>query len=195
MMKLFDISQVTQSKKRVVAMAGSGFFKKVRKVGSMLAATVLFAFAAHAQTTDVVTTVKDADGWKLQVNGEDYFVKGMVWGYSPRNQNYTYNLWGESDDFIRKVLDYEFGLMKAAGINTIRSFAMIPPEWVTYIYREHGVMTVVNPLMGRYGYSVDGKWIPFTDYSDPRTREVLKRDMQEYVRQYKDVPGVLMFAF
>src|SRR5210317_2633948 len=183
MMKLFDISQVTQSKKRVVAMAGSGFFKKVRKVGSMLAATVLFAFAAHAQTTDVVTTVKDADGWKLQVNGEDYFVKGMVWGYSPRNQNYSYNLWGESDDFISKVLDYEFTLMKAAGINTIRSFSFVPPKWVTYVYREYGIMTAINPLMGRYGYTIGGKWVPFTDYSDPLTRATLKADMLELVNE------------
>ncbi len=149
---------------------------------------------AHAQA-DRVTTVKDEKGWRLQVNGEDFFVKGVVWGYSPRGQNYTYNLWGESDDFIRKVLDYEFGLMKAAGINAIRTFSTIPPKWVTYIYREHGIMTVINPLMGRYGYTVGGKWVPFTDYSDPLTRETLKRDMLEIVRTYKDVPGVLMFAF
>ena len=195
-MQIFDVSQETQLKKRVVAMAKSSFFNRVARIGSLL--TVMLVLCApgvsYAQA-DTVETYKDANGWKLLVNGQDYYIKGVVWSYSPRGQNYTYNLWGESDDFIRKVLDYEMELMTAAGINTIRSFGMIPPEWVTYIYREHGVMTVVNPLMGRYGYSVDGKWIPFTDYSDPRTREVLKRDMQEYVRQYKDVPGVLMFAF
>ena len=43
---------------------------------------------------------------------------------------------------------------------------MIPPKWVEYIYREHGIMSVINPLMGRYGYNVGGKWVPFTDYSD-----------------------------
>ena len=195
-MQIFDVSQETQLKKRVVAMAKSSFFNRVARIGSLL--TVMLVLCApgvsYAQA-DTVETYKDANGWKLLVNGQDYYIKGVVWSYSPRGQNYTYNLWGESDDFIRKVLDYEMELMTAAGINTIRSFGMIPPEWVTYIYREHGVMTVVNPLMGRYGYSVDGKWIPFTDCSDPRTREVLKRDMQEYVRQYKDVPGVLMFAF
>ncbi len=150
---------------------------------------------ANAQGADVVTTVKDESGWKLQVNGKDFYVKGVVWGYSPRNKNYSYNLWAESDDFIRKVLDYEFGLMKAANVNAIRSFTMIPPEWVTYIYREHGIMYVVNPLMGRYGYTVGGKWVPFTDYSDPLTRATLLKDMLEIVDQYKNVPGVLMFAF
>ena len=145
-------------------MAGSSFFKRMSKVGRILAVMLVFSvpLASHAQV-DKVTTYKDESGWKLQVNGEDYYIKGVVWSYSPRGQNYSYNLWGESDDFIRKVLDYEMGLMKAANINTIRSFGMIPPEWVTYIYREHGIMSVINPLMGRYGYNVDGKWIPFTD--------------------------------
>jgi len=177
-------------------MAGSSFLRRVTKTASQLVVVLALAvpLAVHAQPNRV-TTYKDEQGWRLQVNGEDFYIKGVVWGYSPRGQNYTYNLWGESDDFIRKVLDYDFGLMKAAGFNAIRTFSTIPPEWVTYIYREHGIMTVINPLMGRYGYSIGGKWIPFTDYSDPLTRETLKRDMVEIVRTYKDVPGVLMFAF
>jgi beta-galactosidase len=173
------------------------FFKQANQVFSVLAVSVLLsvAFAAGARAADVVTTFKDADGWKLQVNGEDYYVKGVVWSYTPRGQNYSYNLWGESDDFVRKVLDYEFGLMKAAGINTIRSFAMIPPEWVTYIFKEYGIRTVINPLMGRYGYSVGGKWVENVDYSEELTRSTLLVDMLEYVKQYKNTPGILMFAF
>ena len=195
MMQEFDIFQVTQFKKRVVAMAGINFFKCLKKVSSVLTVSLLLSASFSAQAADVVTTYKDDSGWKLQVNGEDYYVKGVVWGYSPRNQNYTYNLWGESDDFIRKVLDYEFGLMKAAGINTIRSFAMIPPEWITYIYKEHGIRTAINPLMGRYGYSINGVWTPNVDYSDEATRAILKNDMLEYVAQYNNTPGLLMFAF
>ena len=196
-MKIIDNIQETQIQKRVVAMAGTSFLNRVRSLCSLLAVSLLLSvtLATQAFAADVVTTVKDADGWKLQVNGEDYYVKGVVWSYSPRNQNYTYNLWGESDDFIRKVLDYEFGLMKEAGINTIRSFAMIPPEWVTYIYREHGIRTVINPLMGRYGYSIGGVWTPNVDYSDELTRATLKKDMLEYVAEYNNVPGLLMFAF
>jgi len=195
-MHSIDFHQITKHKKRVVAMAGLSFLIRARIAASCLALAIALSLpqVGHAQV-DNVEAVKEAGGWKLQVNGEDYFIKGVVWGYSPRGQNYSYGLFNESDDFIRKVLDYEFGLMKEAGINTIRSFTMIPPEWVEYIYREHGIMSVINPLMGRYGYNVDGKWIPFTDYSDPRTREVLRRDMADFVRRYKDTPGVLMFAF
>jgi beta-galactosidase/beta-glucuronidase len=148
----------------------------------------------QAYAADVVTTVKDENGWKLQVNGEDFYVKGVVWGYSPRDENYNYNLWGKSDDFIRKVLDYEFGLMKAAGVNAIRSFNIMPPKWVTYVYREHGIMTVINPLMGRYGDFIGGRWVEFVDYSDDLTRETLKKTALELVEEYKNVPGVLMFA-
>jgi hypothetical protein len=178
-------------------MASSSFLDNVKRTISVLLAGLVLtvAFAVQAEAADVVTTVKGEDGWKLQVNGQDYYVKGVVWGYSPRGQNYSYNLWGESDDFIRKVLDYEFSLMQAAGINTIRSFNFMPPKWVTYVYREYGIMTVINPLMGRYGATIAGQWVAFTDYSDPLTRTTLKTEALEIVNQYKDVPGVLMFAF
>ncbi|NNK33373.1 MAG: hypothetical protein HKP02_09635, partial [Xanthomonadales bacterium] len=86
----------------------------MKRVCTVLAAVLVFSvpLVNEARAADVVTTQKDETGWKLLVNGEDFYVKGVVWGYSPRNQNYSYNLWGESEDFIRKVLDYEFGLMR-----------------------------------------------------------------------------------
>src|SRR6056297_3755457 len=196
-MQSLDISRDPQVQKRVFAMAEIAFFKRVTRVLSLLTVSLLVStgFAAAAQAVDVITTHKDENGWKLQVNGEDYFINGMVWSYTPRGENYSYNLWGESDEFIRKVLDYDFGLMRAGGVNTVRSFAMIPPKWVTYVYREHGIMTVINPLMGRYGASINGKWTPNTDYSDELTRATLKADTLAIVQRYKDIPGVLMFAF
>ena len=195
-MKFPNVFPQPNFKQRVFAMAKSNFLNRLAFIGSLLAVALVLTApgVSHAQA-NVVETYKDQNGWKLKVDGQDFYVKGVVWGYSPRGQNYTYNLWGESDEFIRKVLDYDFGLMRDAGINAIRSFTTIPPEWVTYIYQEHGIMTVINPLMGRYGYTVGGKWIPFVDYSDPLTRATLKRDMIEIVEQYNDVPGVLMFAF
>ena len=151
-------------------------------------------FNSHAQGAQKVTTYRDDNGWKLMVDGKDFYVKGVVWGYSPRGENYTYNLWGQSDAFIKKVLEHDFSLMKKAGVNAIRAFSTIPPKWVTYIYEEYGIMTAVNPLMGRYGATIDGVWRPQTDYSDPRTREVLKEEVLEIVRKFKDTSGVLMIA-
>jgi len=168
-----------------------------KKINRMIAVIglMLFASIVQAQAVDRVTTFKDANGWKLQLNGEDFYIKGVVWGYSPPGQNYTYNLWGESDEFIKSVLDHDFGLMAKAGINANRSFATIPPKWVTYIYQQHGIMTLINPLMGRYGANVGGVWRPFTNYSDELTREALKAEVLAVVERFKDVPGVLMFAF
>ena len=139
-------------------MARTSFLNRLTRLASLLAITLVLVApgAAYAQANNV-ETYKDEKGWKLLVDGEDFYVKGVVWGYSPRGQNYSYGLFNESDDFIRKVLDYEFGLMKEMGVNTIRSFTTIPPRWVEYIYREHGIMSVVNPLMGRYGYTINGK--------------------------------------
>ena len=168
----------------------------VKKVsGIFVAMCLLFlTLPGQAQQVDKVTTYQDSNGWKLQVNGEDFYVKGVVWGYAPPGTNYSYSIWNQSEDLIKTVVDREFSLMKAANINAIRTFAMIPPKWVTYIYEEYGIMSVINPLMGRYGASIDGVWVPLTDYSDPRTREVLKAEVLAEVEKYKDTKGVLMFA-
>jgi len=174
-----------------------GLLRGWRLSRPLLAIAALLALAAPgaAFAVDKVSTYRDENGWKLQVNGRDFYVKGVVWGYTPVDENYNYNLWGQPDEFIRKVLDYDFGLMKAAGVNAVRSFNLMPPKWITYVYEKHGIMMVINPLMGRYGYTVGGKYIQFTDYSDPLTRATLKKDTLEIVDKYKDVPGVLMFAF
>ena len=176
-------------------MANSSFSYRSNMATMLVAFALLLVapLASQAQVHDI-QTVRDDTGWRLQVDGEDFFIKGVVWGYSPRGQNYSYNLWGQGDDYIRKVLDYDFGMMSAAGVNAIRSFAMIPPRWVEYIYREHGIMSVINPLMGRYGATIGGRWVPFTDYSDELTRQTLKTDVLNIVEQYKNTPGVLMFA-
>ncbi|MDA3884622.1 MAG: hypothetical protein PF638_03405 [Candidatus Delongbacteria bacterium] len=148
----------------------------------------------YAGSVDRVNTYQDKNGWKLQVNGKDFLVKGMVWGYAPIGENYSYNLWANSDEQIKKILDYEFELMKAAGVNAIRSFGTIPPRWVTYIYENYGIMTIMNHLMGRYGFTVGGSWIVSVNYSDELTRKTILEDFKEMVLKYKDTPGILMFA-
>ncbi|MBT8433495.1 MAG: hypothetical protein KJN95_02455 [Gammaproteobacteria bacterium] len=168
-----------------------------KKIGSLIAVASLMLFALTGQAraaADIVTTYKDDKGWKLMVNGEDFYVKGFVWDYKPVGTNYSYDLYGQSEELIKSIIDHEFGLMAKAGVTATRSFVRVPPKWVTYIWETYGIMTVVNPLMGRYGIVIDGKSIQFTDYSDPRTREILIKQVVEFVDMYKDVPGVLMIA-
>ena len=177
-------------------MAKSIYMKYIKQCSSVFIAVFIMSvsFNSYALAPEKVTTYKDNNGWKLQVDGKDYYVKGVVWGYSPRGENYNFNLWGKSDEQIRKVLDHDFSLMQKANINSIRAFSTIPPKWITYIYEQYGIMTALNPLMGRYGATIDGVWKPVTDYSDPRTREVLKAEIIELVKKYKNTPGLLMYA-
>ena len=160
----------------------------------IISLAVSISFNVNAQVADKVTTHKDKNGWKIQVSGKDHYVKGVVWGYTPRGENYNYSLWNKPEEHIKAVLDHEFTLMKKANINTIRAFSTIPPKWATYAYKQYGIMTAINPLMGRYGANINGVWTPQTDYSDPVTREHLKVEVSDIVKKYKGVPGVIMVA-
>jgi len=160
-----------------------------------LAVVTYMLASCSVEATDIVSTVRDENGWKLQVDGRDYYVKGVVWEYTPSGENASYNLWAESEEHVRAVLDYDFSRLEKAGVNTIRSFSMLPPRWLTYVYENYGIRTVVNPMMGRYGTTIGDNYIEFTNYADEKTRQALKAESLDIVRNYKDVPGVLMFAF
>lgn len=163
--------------------------KRLLFAGLALVALVATAGAQAA----VVTTVKDDKGWRLQVDGEDFGVKGMVWSYTPVGENYTYNLFAKPQDYIERTIDTDMTLLKAMGVNAIRCFSTIPAQWVEYIYDRYGIYTMVNDLFGRYGVTVDGRWQMPTDYSDPATRRTLLAQAKKTFETYKDVRGVLMY--
>ncbi|MFT7581898.1 MAG: beta-galactosidase [Myxococcota bacterium] len=148
---------------------------------------------AKSLQPNVVTVHKDDAGFKLQVDGKDFMVLGMNWGYIPVGENYRYDLWSKSDDFIKVALAQEMGLLKAMGANTIRQFPGVPPRWITYMYETYGIHTVMNHTTGRYGFLVDGTYVSPVDYSEPRFREVVRADIQTMVNTYKDTPGIIMW--
>ncbi|NNM66701.1 MAG: hypothetical protein HKM06_01685 [Spirochaetales bacterium] len=160
----------------------------------LLLLTILLGCAgfAAAQAQDV-RIVHDSNGWKIQVDGKDLAIHGVVWSYTPIGQNYTYNLWKQPEDVIKTTVDTDMTLMKAMGVNAIRIFADIPPKWVTYIYDKYGIFSMINNLFGRYGISVDGRWQFPTNYSDPETRKALLASAQAMFNEYKNTRGVLLF--
>lgn len=135
----------------------------------------------------------DDNGYILHKDGQPYFIRGMNWGYVPIGTNYSYNFWAEPEWIIRKALDKEMALLKAMGVNSIRQYDGIPPEWVRYIYQTYGITTMINPTVGRYGVELHGNWIPVTNYQDPEIRELLKQQVRNVVAQYKDCEGVLLW--
>jgi len=127
------------------------------------------------------------------VNGEDFMINGMNWDYFPIGTNYSYSLWNQSDDFIRAALDEEMGLLKNMGVNAIRQYTGVQPKWIQYIYDKHGIYTMLNHAFGRYGMTINGAWVPVTDYSDPSTQELLLSEVKLMAEEYKNTPGVLLF--
>ncbi|MFY7919458.1 MAG: glycosidase, partial [Chryseotalea sp.] len=147
---------------------------------------------AIGQTANVAV-VQDQTGMKLQVNGRNYIVNGMNWDYFPIGTNYSYSLWKQPDDIIHAALDAEMSLLKNMGVNTIRQYTGVPARWVKYIYEKYGIYTMLNHSFGRYGLTLDGAWVPNTEYSDPRVRELLLAEVTQMVNEYKDTPGLLLY--
>ncbi|HYW68630.1 MAG TPA: glycoside hydrolase family 2 TIM barrel-domain containing protein, partial [bacterium] len=160
----------------------------------VLMALILIGFAAHATAAAPdVRIVADEAGQKLQVDGRDYMVFGMNWGYMPIGENYMYDLWSHSDGFIEGVLAREMPLLQEMGVNSIRQYVGIPPRWVAYIYENYGITTMLNHTVGRYGYTIDGAWVPTVDYSDPKFRQLVTEEIVGWVELYRDTPGVLFW--
>jgi hypothetical protein len=140
-----------------------------------------------------VKVVTDASGSRLQVDGRDFMVFGMNWDYQPIGQNYSYSFWTQPDDFIEAALAREMPLLRAMGVNTIRHYVGMPPRWVRYVYETYGIYTIINHTVGRYGLTIEGVWHPITDYSDPKVRALLKREISGLVDEFEGTPGMLMW--
>ena len=152
---------------------------------------LLASFLLAANGGNKVEIVNDSRGFKMKIDGKDTMIKGVEWGYTPRGENYSYSLWNQSDDFIKAVLDYEMPMIKKFGFNAIRSFGHIPPQWVEYIYQKWSIYYMPNHFVGRYGETINGSWITPIDYSDETQRKALVKLVTDYMREYRDVPGVI----
>ena len=141
-----------------------------------------------------VEIVKNAGGTKLVVDGKDFMINGMNWDYVPIGTDVTNaNFYEKSDDIIKAGLDIEMSLLQNMNVNVVRQYVGVPPKWVTYIYEKYGIYTLLNHSFGRYGLTLNGVWTPVTIYSDEKTQEQLVSDMINLVKEYKDVPGILMY--
>ncbi|MCK5406476.1 MAG: hypothetical protein KAJ37_03440, partial [Candidatus Krumholzibacteria bacterium] len=170
---------------------------RARVSNGLLTLTVLFlslaALPSRAQPTDVVRVVSDESGERLQVNGRDTMVFGMNWDYFPIGTNYSYNFWGQSDEFIEGALAREMPLMRAMGVNAIRVYVGIPARWIEHIYDRYGIYTILNHTLARYGYNLDGTWTAKVDYANPRLREAVKAEVLSIVEEYRGTRGLLMW--
>jgi hypothetical protein len=174
---------------------GSSRLSRLALLGALLVVLVSGVSSAQAAASHQpeIKVINDATGSRLQVDGRDFMVYGMNWGYMPIGQNYNYSLWTKSDDIIEAALAKEMPLLQAMGVNAIRHYVGMPPRWVRYVYEKYGIFTIINHPIGRYGLTMDGVWYPQTDYSDPRVRDTLKAEMAAVVEEFRGTPGLLMW--
>ena len=149
-------------------------------------------FQLHGQNQKV-ELVSNASGQTLTVDGRPFMINGMNWDYVPIGANYSYDFWSQPDDFIKEALDAEMSLLQNMNVNTIRVYSGIQPKWVTYIYENYGIYTLLNHSFGRYGLTIDGVWVPNTEYSDLKTKRFLLNEVKKLANEFKDTPGLLMF--
>ncbi|WP_439151926.1 glycosidase [Winogradskyella sp.] len=165
----------------------------MRKNFLKLVVFLLISTVSYAQA-DKVSVVKNADGMKLVVNGEDFIINGMNWDYIPIGTNtIDANFWKKSDDIIKAGLDTEMSLLKNMGVNVIRQYTGVPARWIQYIYENYGIYTMLNHSFGRYGLTLNGVWTPVTIYDDQFTQDFLMSEVNNLVSEYKDTPGLLMY--
>ncbi|MBP1617010.1 MAG: hypothetical protein H6Q14_837 [Bacteroidetes bacterium] len=163
--------------------------RKTQFVLLVLALSIPTAFAQRCK----IVVAKDQGGARLKVDGTDFVINGMNWDYYPIGTDFNYSLWKQPDTTVKEALDNEMALLKNMGVNTIRQYVGVPPRWIRYIYENYGIYTLINHSFGRYGLTIGGVWMPNTDYSAPRVKALLLKEVSNMVETYKDTPGVLMF--
>lgn len=158
--------------------------------------TLLFFFLSVSllfSQSGKVSVLKNQQGMKLTVDGKEFMVNGINWDYVPiGNGILDKGIWNQSDDIIKAALDSEMSLFKNMGINAIRTYGL-EPKWITYIYKNYGIYTMLNTQFGAYGLTINGAWVPQTDYNDPATLEVLMKEVTDMATKYKNTPGLLIY--
>ncbi|SHK46040.1 glycoside hydrolase family 2 TIM barrel-domain containing protein [Epilithonimonas mollis] len=152
----------------------------------------ILTYSIHAQSFQVKIS-NENDQQTLLIDGKPLMINGINWDYFPIGTNYNYSIWNQKDETIKAALDSDMSLLKNMGVNTIRVTTLIPKKWITYIYENYSIYTMLNHSFGRYGCTIDGHWVPNTNYSDPATQKFLIKEVKDMVDQYKNTPGLLLY--
>jgi hypothetical protein len=154
----------------------------------------LFALSGIISTAQNNVRIENtADGFILKVDNQPMMIKGVNWDYVPIGTNFNYSLWTKSDEFIQRALDDEMRLLQNMNVNAIRVYNGMQPKWIQYIYENYGIYTMINDSFGRYGVTIDGGYIPNTEYGDTRVKELLLQTVRDLANTYKNTPGLLIY--
>ncbi|MBU1076825.1 MAG: hypothetical protein KKH98_05995 [Spirochaetes bacterium] len=161
--------------------------------------------------------------WQLFVDGDPFFIKGMV--YSPNQigkspdygtlvvhkdwQIIDLNNDGMNDVFFQSYVDKnkndekdkdeprvgDAKLMKDMGVNTLRLYHhCFNKKLFRKLHKEYGFHILLGDYLGCYAVGSGANWHQGTDYSDPDQRKSMKKSVSQMVQEYKDEPYVLMWV-
>ncbi len=169
--------------------------------------------------TGTVQFVQYGNGeWKMLVDGEPYFIRGMnyapvrvgvkpwewSWYWSDENTNGVVDsleVWVDANRNDRQddgePVTSDGQLMKDAGINTIK-FYLIDSELPSFnhllmrkMYHDSGIRAIVGNFLGAYCNGSGATWEQGTDYTNRKQRENMKASVSNLVMKLKDEPWVL----
>ena len=126
--------------------------------------------------------------FRLLAGGEPYIVMGVCYQPVPPGQDYAYNWWGDP----AKPWLVDGQLMKDANINTVRFYQpgddpRQVKQVISDLYEKFGVRTILGHNLGIYD-------VPPPAYADESYRELLKEQVLNIIKTYKDEPGILIWV-
>lgn len=131
----------------------------------LILSTTQCSFAANK-----VELVGGPGNWKLMVNGNEFFIKGLCWGVDLNKENE----------------DYYFGMVKDLGANAVRVWGIGPEtQDLMDTLAKHGVMIDLGIWLqqnGRVNYVTDDQY-----------KEKTLKEIEENVLKFKDHPALLMW--
>ncbi|MDR1941408.1 MAG: hypothetical protein LBQ47_03695 [Endomicrobium sp.] len=187
------------------------FYRAAFIIVLFLLSAVLSAEAA------VVKVLKSNNGWKLSVDDQDYFIKGIEYsadtiGEYPESNDWMHsdlNNNGKIDGPYDSWIDYDrdnfqspdehttgdFALLKAMGCNTIRIYhsEKVNKELLRDLYKNYGIRVIMGNFFGAYTKGSGADWHDGTDYSNPLHKYRMKESVRKMVNEHKDEPYVLMW--
>ncbi len=184
----------------------------------------VFSFVYPQEQTEkklgsgTVQLIQDEDGmWRITVNGQLYFIKGIEYSADTVGKRPDVNDWMWSDlndngkidgpydswiDFNRN--DYQdldensigdFALLKAMGCNTIRIYHSdnINKELLRDLYNKYGIRVIMGNYLGAYTKGSGANWDKGTDYTDEDQLKNMRESVRKMVEENKNEPYILMW--
>lgn len=110
---------------------------------------------------------------KIYVDGKEFFIKGAAYALNyPKVKHYS--------QIPKEVIEKDFQLMEEAGINTIRTYRLLP-DFILDLSERHNIMVIENVVY-------PGDW---TDFNSAIELERLKSIAVRNVERHKDRKCIL----